>query len=98
MSTMRKRGFDDYVISAENQAKLEQHEREVFGLEEIPLYCPRCHALSDKVYSDATGHKSVKCWKCKYTFVTSLPYFRSETNEIYSHKKRDPRRSLPQVR
>ena len=65
------------IISKEKQAKMARYEREVAGLEKIPIYCPRCKAKVDMVYADATGHKDIRCWKCKLPFVTSLPYFRT---------------------
>ena len=64
-------------ISPEKKKKLEQYRREVEGMEKIPIRCPRCGVIVDMVYVDATGHKDIKCWKCKYPFITRLPRFRT---------------------
>lgn len=69
--------YEYLLISQEKQKKLEQYRKEVAGLDKVPIRCPRCGVIVDMVYVDATGHKDIKCWKCKYPFITRLPYFRT---------------------
>ena len=77
MTDMNNDHYQYLPISREKQEKIDRYKREVAGLEKIPIRCPRCHVTTDMVYADATGHKDIRCWKCKYVFVTSLPYFRT---------------------
>ena len=75
---MNNQNHYSYIpISRKNQEKMNRYQDEVVGLEKIPIYCPRCKTKVDMVYVDATGHKDIKCWKCKLLFVTSLPRFRT---------------------
>ena len=46
-------------------------------LQERDIRCPTCGFRIQRVYSDATGHLSVKCQKCKNIHILNLAYFRS---------------------
>ena len=75
-----------YRMSLEKQKKVEKYRNEVAGLEKIPIRCPSCGTIADMVYADAYGHKDIRCWKCKYVFVTSLPYFRTVKDGYFRNR------------
>lgn len=84
--------YKNIPISPENLEKLKRYRSEVAGLEKLPIRCPRCNAIVDMVYVDASGHKDIRCWKCKYLFITSLPYFRTVKNFRRYRDKQTPYR------
>lgn len=45
-------------------------------LKERDILCPTCGYKIQRVFSDATGHLSVKCQKCKNIHILNLAYFR----------------------
>lgn len=45
-------------------------------LKERDILCPICGFKIQKVFSDATGHLSVKCQKCKRIHILNIAYFR----------------------
>lgn len=45
-------------------------------LKERDILCPTCGFRIQRVFSDATGHLSVKCQKCKNVHILNLAYFR----------------------
>lgn len=45
-------------------------------LKERDIFCPICGFRIQRVFSDATGHLSVKCQKCKNVHILNLAYFR----------------------
>ena len=63
-------------MTPEVQQRLLQCRVEAQTLKERDLLCPVCGYKIQKVYSDATGHLSVKCQKCKSINILNLAYFR----------------------
>lgn len=63
-------------MTPEVQQRLLQCRVEAQSLKERDLLCPVCGYRIQKVYSDATGHLSVKCQKCKSINILNLAYFR----------------------
>lgn len=49
-------------------------------LKERDIFCPTCGFRIQRVFSDATGHLSVKCQKCKNVHILNLAYFRRVRN------------------
>ena len=49
---------------------------EAENLKERDILCPTCGFRIQRVFSDATGHLSVKCQKCKNIHILNLAYFR----------------------
>lgn len=47
-------------------------------LEERTLYCPECGFKVGSVFSDCTGHLTIRCRKCKQASVLNLAYFRRQ--------------------
>lgn len=45
-------------------------------LKERDILCPTCGFRIQRVFSDTTGHLSVKCQKCKNIHILNLAYFR----------------------
>ena len=64
------------TISDENYKKLLLSEEETKSLKVRELRCPKCGFLIQKVYSDATGHISVKCTKCRQISIINVAYFK----------------------
>ena len=75
-----------WTISPENQEKLARSRQEVEGLSLRPIACPRCGFTVGKVFSDASGHRLIKCPKCKLEAVINVAYFRRQS----SFQKRHP--------
>ena len=63
-------------IPPDVRRKLLQSRIEADELSQREIRCPHCGFLIQKVYSDATGHLSIKCQKCKSVSVLNLAYFR----------------------
>ena len=51
---------------------------EAKDLRERSIKCPECGYQIGVVFSDAKGHISVKCQKCKTISVLNLAYFRTQ--------------------
>ena len=51
---------------------------EAKDLRERSIKCPECGYQIGVVFSDAKGHISVKCQKCKTVSVLNLAYFRKQ--------------------
>lgn len=83
--------FDSIRISPENLAKMKRYREAVAGLEEVPIICPRCNRVADRVFADTTGHKNIRCFYCKLEFVSSLPQFYSIRTRR-KKKEKDPYR------
>ncbi len=49
---------------------------EAESLKSRDILCPTCGFKIQQVFSDATGHLSVKCKKCKSVHILNLAYFR----------------------
>ena len=64
------------MLSPKRISQLEGYRREAEGLEEIRIRCPLCGRTVDIVFSDARGHKRIKCSRCRQDFVITLPRFR----------------------
>ncbi len=63
-------------MTPEVQHRLLKSRIEAETLKERDLLCPVCGYRIQRVYSDATGHLSVKCQKCKSINILNLAYFR----------------------
>ena len=59
----------------EIQNKLLLSRVEAESLKERDILCPTCGFRIQRVFSDATGHLSVKCQKCKNVHILNLAYF-----------------------
>lgn len=74
-------------IPPEVQNRLLLSRVEAEGLKERDILCPTCGFRIQRVFSDATGHLSVKCQKCKNVHILNLAYFRkirrAETSRKY---------------
>ena len=64
-------------VRPEVQERLRLSRLEAETLRERDICCPTCGFKIQRVYSDATGHLSVKCQKCKNVHILNLAYFRS---------------------
>ncbi|MDC0797258.1 hypothetical protein POG08_16190, partial [Coprococcus comes] len=60
----------------EIQKRLLLSRVEAESLKERDILCPTCGFRIQRVFSDATGHLSVKCQKCKNVHILNLAYFR----------------------
>lgn len=63
-------------MTPEVQQRLLRSRIEAQSLRERDLLCPTCGYKIQRVFSDATGHLSVKCQKCKNIHILNLAYFR----------------------
>ena len=63
-------------VAPEIQKKLLLSRVEAESLKERDILCPTCGFRIQRVFSDATGHLSVKCQKCKNVHILNLAYFR----------------------
>ena len=84
--------YQDIRISPANLEKLKRYRAEVAGLSKVPIICPRCGKVADRVYADATGHKDIRCYYCKMEFISGLPQFRSVRNIKKEKTEQDPYR------
>ena len=64
-------------VAPEIQKRLLLSRVEAESLKERDILCPICGFRIQRVFSDATGHLSVKCQKCKFEGVLSPAYFRT---------------------
>ena len=70
--------FRQNVPSDEDLIRLMLSLEDLTGVSMREIRCPYCQFLMEKVGSDLrTGHKEVKCGKCKAEFVIDYRYFRS---------------------
>lgn len=67
----------------EIQKKLLWSRVEAESLKERDILCPVCGFMIQRVYSDATGHLSIKCQKCKNVHILNLAYFRRVCRSRY---------------
>ena len=63
-------------VAPEIQKRLLLSRVEAESLKERDILCPICGFRIQRVFSDATGHLSVKCQKCKNVHILNLAYFR----------------------
>ena len=63
-------------VAPEIQKRLLLSRVEAETLKERDILCPTCGFRIQRVFSDATGHFSVKCQKCKNVHILNLAYFR----------------------
>ena len=75
-------------VTPDIKRKLLLSRMEAASLTERDILCPVCGFRIQRVYSDATGHLSVKCKKCKNIHVLNLAYFRKIRRNGYSGKYR----------
>lgn len=74
-------------MTPEVRQRLLQSRIEAETLRERDLFCPVCGYRIQRVYSDATGHLSVKCQKCKSINILNLAYFRKIRHRKYGTRK-----------
>lgn len=72
-----------YRVSEEARRKAELSRREAEGLVERELKCPECGYKAGTVFSDCTGHLTIRCRKCKTVSVLNLAYFRRHRRKRY---------------
>ena len=63
-------------IAPDTRRRLLLSRMEAETLKERDILCPTCGFRIQRVFSDATGHLSVKCQKCKNVHILNLAYFR----------------------
>lgn len=63
-------------IAPDVRKRLLLSRMEAETLKERDIFCPTCGFKIQRVFSDATGHLSVKCQKCKNIHILNLAYFR----------------------
>ena len=63
-------------VAPEIQKRLLLSRVEAESLKERDIFCPTCGFRIQRVFSDTTGHLSVKCQKCKNVHILNLAYFR----------------------
>ena len=71
-------------VAPEIQKRLLLSRVEAESLKERDILCPTCGFRIQRVFSDATGHLSVKCQKCKNVHILNLAYFRRIRRNGYS--------------
>ena len=81
-------------LSPEMREKVERSEKECEALTKREVRCPYCGFLMDYVYSDVSGHRQVKCRKCKRATIMNMAYFRRVRRKYYP----EYRRSIPPIR
>ena len=59
-------------VAPEIQKRLLLSRVEAESLKERDILCPTCGFRIQRVFSDATGHLSVKCQKCKNVHILIL--------------------------
>ena len=69
----------------EARRKAELSRREAENLIERELRCPECGFKAGSVFSDCTGHLTIRCRKCKTVSVLNLAYFRRH-KRMYPHR------------
>lgn len=69
---------DPLCTRAETRKKAALSRLESAGLEKRALHCPECGFKVGSVFSDCTGHLTIRCRKCKQTSVLNLAYFRRQ--------------------
>ena len=73
-------------VAPETQRRLLLSRVEAESLKESDILCPICGFRIQRVFSDATGHLSVKCQKCKNVNILNLAYFRKIRRNGYGRK------------
>lgn len=63
-------------MTQEVRERLLRSRMEAESLSMRDIHCPICGYRIQRVYSDAAGHMSVKCQKCKTVNIINLAYFR----------------------
>ncbi|WP_409969655.1 hypothetical protein RFF05_07015 [Bengtsoniella intestinalis] len=66
---------------------MELSAQEVKNLSLRTVRCPLCNFPIDRVYQDSTGHKHVKCRKCKFEGAINLAYFRRKPGGRHRRKR-----------
>lgn len=74
-------------VEPEIQKRLLLSRVEAESLKERDILCPTCGFRIQRVFSDATGHLSVKCQKCKNVHILNLAYFRFLYKQEVLHAK-----------
>ena len=83
-------------VAPEIQKRLLLSRVEAESLKERDILCPTCGFRIQRVFSDATGHLSVKCQKCKFNELIDTAMFRTikkrGTYRITSRSRKKPLR------
>lgn len=74
-------------VAPEIQKRLLLSRVEAESLKERDILCPTCGFRIQRVFSDATGHLSVKCQKCKNVHILNLAYFPHTKSSSYHYCK-----------
>ena len=72
-----------YRVSEETRRKAELSRKEAESLVERDLKCPECGYKAGTVFSDCTGHLTIRCRKCKTVSVLNLAYLRRHRRRSY---------------
>lgn len=72
-----------YRANEEIRMKAELSRKEAESLIDRDLKCPECGYKADTVFSDCTGHLTIRCRKCKTVSVLNLAYFRRHRRRKY---------------
>lgn len=72
-----------YRVSEETRRKAELSRKEAESLVERDLKCPECGYKAGTVFSDCTGHLTIRCRKCNTVSVLNLAYFRRHRRRSY---------------
>ena len=72
-----------YHVNAQMRRKAELSRKEAENLIERDLKCPECGYKVGTVFSDCTGHLTIRCRKCKTVSVLNLAYFRRHYRRKY---------------
>ena len=75
-------------VVPEIQKRLLLARVEAVSLKVRDIHGPTCGFRIQRVFSDATGHLSVKCQKCKNVHILNLAYFRRICMNGYSRNCR----------
>jgi len=81
-------------LSPEVSEKIRKSEAECDDLTLRDVHCPHCGFLLDQVYSDASGHRQIRCRKCKTVTIMNMAYFRRVKRKYYP----EFRRTYPPIR
>ena len=72
-----------YRANEEIRMKAELSRKEAESLIERDLKYPECGYKAGTVFSDCTGHLTIRCRKCKTVSVLNLAYFRRHRRRRY---------------
>lgn len=74
--------------SPETMEKVRRSKQECEFLTKREVRCPHCGFLVDYVFSDVSGHREIKCRKCKRSTIMNMAYFRRVKRKTYPTYRR----------